>query len=198
MKEISGLTERTLVLLKPDAIKRGLVGRILTRFEEVGLKIVALKMVKISRDFAENHYPNTPEWIKGMGEKTLNSYREHGKDPIAELGTDDPMKIGEMIKGWNVDYLTSGPIVALVLEGVHAISVVRKLCGFTLPANADPGTIRGDFSITSPIVANELKRAVRNLIHAAGDPEEAAQETAYWFPEGDFCDYKTTAEEVMF
>lgn len=190
--------ERTLVLLKPDAVKRGLVGKILARFEEAGLKIVALKMVKISREFAENHYPNTPEWIRGMGEKTLKSYREHGKDPIHELGTDDPREIGEMIKGWNVDYLTSGPIVACVIEGAHAISVVRKLCGFTLPADADPGTIRGDFSTTSPVIANELKRAVRNLIHAAGDPEEAANEIAYWFPQGEFIEYKSTAEEVMF
>jgi len=194
----SDLQERTLVLIKPDGVKRGIVGRILARFEEAGLKIAALKMVQISREYAENHYPNTPEWIKGMGEKTLQTYRDQGKDPIQEMGTDDPMEIGNMIKQWNVDYLTSGPIVALALEGAHAISVVRKMCGFTLPAFADPGTIRGDFSITSPIVANELKRAVRNLVHASSDQEEADYEIGYWFSEEELCSYESAAEDVMF
>jgi len=117
--------ERTLVLIKPDGVKRGIVGRILARFEEAGLKIVALKMVRVSREYAENHYPNTPEWIRGMGEKTLQTYRDQGKDPVQEIGTDNPMEIGNMIKEWNVDYLTSGPLIALALEGAHAISVVR-------------------------------------------------------------------------
>jgi nucleoside-diphosphate kinase len=190
--------ERTLVLVKPDGVKRGIVGRVLIRFEEAGLKIVALKMVQVSREYAENHYPNTPEWIRGMGEKTLQSYREQGKDPVKEMGTDDPMEIGNMIKGWNVDYLTSGPLVALVLEGPHAISVVRKMCGFTLPAFADPGTIRGDFSITSPLVANELKRAVRNLVHASSDQDEADYEIGYWFREEELCSYDSAAEGAMF
>jgi len=192
------VVERTLVLVKPDGVKRGLVGRILSRFEEPGLKIVGLKLVRPSREHVESHYPNTPEWIQGMGEKTLQTYREQGKDPIQEIGTDDPMKIGNMIKGWNVDYLASGPLVALVVEGAHAISVVRKICGFTLPAFADPGTIRGDFSITSPIVANELKRAVRNLVHASSDPEEASYEINHWFSEGELCPYESAAENVMF
>jgi nucleoside-diphosphate kinase len=194
----SGLQERTLVLIKPDGVKRGIVGRILGRFERAGLKIAGLKMVQVSREYAENHYPNTPEWISGMGEKTLQTYRDQGKDPIEEIGTDNPMEIGNMIKEWNVDYLTSGPLVALVLEGAHAISVVRKMCGFTLPAFADPGTIRGDFSITSPVVANELKRAVRNLVHAAGDQEEADYEIRYWFSDEELCTYKSSAEDVMF
>jgi len=192
------LQERTLVLVKPDGVKRGLVGRVLTRFEEAGLKIAGLKMVEVSREFAENHYPNTAAWIRGMGEKTLETYREQGKNPIQELGTEDPVEIGNMIKGWNVDYLTSGPIVALTLEGAHAISVVRKMCGFTLPAFADPGTIRGDFSVTSPIVANELKRAVRNLVHASSDPEEAEYEIGYWFSDDEICSYNGAAQDAMF
>jgi nucleoside-diphosphate kinase len=194
----SDLQERTFVLIKPDGVKRGIVGRILARFERAGLKLAGLKMVQVSRQYAENHYPNTPEWIKGMGEKTLQTYRDQGKDPVAEVGTDDPMEIGNMIKGWNVDYLTSGPLVALVLEGAHSISVVRKMCGFTLPAFADPGTIRGDFSITSPIVANELKRAVRNLVHASSDQDEADYEMGYWFSDQELCTYKSSTEDVMF
>jgi nucleoside-diphosphate kinase len=192
------VVERTLVLVKPDAVKRGIVGRILTRFEEVGLKMVGLKLVQASREHVEKHYPNTPEWIRGMGEKTLQTYREQGKDPVTEIGTDDAMEIGTMIKNWNVDYLTSGPLLALVLEGAHAISVVRKMCGFTLPAFADPGTIRGDFSITSPIVANELKRAVRNLVHASSDTQEAGYEIAHWFSADELLPYESAAESVMF
>jgi nucleoside-diphosphate kinase len=194
----SDCVETTLVLIKPDGVKRGIVGRVLTRFEEVGLKIAALKLVQASREHVENHYPNTPEWIKGMGEKTLQTYEDQGKDPIQEIGTTDPTEIGNKIKNWNVDYLTSGPLVALVVEGAHAISVVRKMCGFTLPAFAEPGTIRGDFSITSPIVANELNRAVRNLVHASSDPEEAAHEIDHWFSKDELCSYETAAETVMF
>lgn len=194
----SDVLERTLVLVKPDGVKRAIVGRVLTRFEEAGLKVVGLKMLQVSPEYAGNHYPNTPEWITGMGEKTLQTYRDQGKDPVQEIGTDDPMEIGSMIKEWNVDYLTSGPLVALVLEGAHAISVVRKLCGFTLPAFAEPGTIRGDFSITSPIVANELKRAVRNLVHASSDPEEAEYEIGYWFSQEELWPYESAAEDVMF
>jgi nucleoside-diphosphate kinase len=194
----SDLVERTLVLVKPDGVKRGIVGRVLTRYEEVGLKVVGLKMVQVTRKHVESHYPNTTEWIQGMGEKTLQTYRDQGKDPLQEIGTEDPMEIGNMIKNWNVDYLTSGPLVAVVLEGVHAISVVRKICGFTLPAFAEPGTIRGDFSITSPIVANELKRAVRNLVHASSDPEEASYEIGHWFSEGELCSFESAAESVMF
>jgi nucleoside-diphosphate kinase len=194
----SDLVERTLVLVKPDGVKRAIVGRVLTRFEETGLKIVALKLVQATREHVENHYPNTPEWIRGMGEKTLQTYHEQSKDPLAEIGTEDPMEIGTMIKNWNVDYLTSGPLIALVLEGAHAISVVRKICGFTLPAFADPGTIRGDFSITSPIIANELKKAVRNLVHASSDAQEASYEINHWFSEDELINYESAAESVMF
>jgi nucleoside-diphosphate kinase len=177
---------------------RGLVGKVLTRFEEVGLKIVGLKMILAAREQVQSHYPNTTEWIRGMGEKTLKTYRDQGKDPVQEIGTDDPMQIGNMIKDWNVDYLTSGPVVAVVVEGAHAISVVRKICGFTLPAFAEPGTIRGDFSVTSPIVANELKRAVRNLVHASSDGEEARYEISHWFSDDELCAHDTAAESVMF
>lgn len=192
------LYERTLVFLKPDAVKRGLVGEIMQRFEKVGLKILALKMVQIDQKFAMGHYPKTAEWIRGMGEKTLATYKEYGKDPLKEIGTADPMEIGEMVKNWNIDYLTSGPLVVIVLEGLHAISVVRKMCGNTLPYAAEPGTIRGDFSTSSPIAANMLKRAVRNLIHASSNKEEAEHEINYWFKPGEISKYERTDEETMF
>lgn len=194
----SSVAERTLVLLKPDAVQRGLTGEILARFEKAGLKIVALKMVSATREFAEQHYPNTPEWIRGMGEKTLQTYADRGIDPLAEIGTDDPVKIGEMVKGWNVDYLTSGPVVAAVLEGLHAIATVRKLCGNTLPFKAEPGTIRGTYSSTSPVIANAVRRAVRNLVHASSTPEEAAHEIAHWFRNEELNAYRRTDEDVLY
>jgi len=190
--------EKTLILIKPDGVQRGLVGEILSRFEKVGLKIVALKMVKASRKHAANHYPNTPEWIRGMGEKTLASYKENGVDPIEQVGTDDPMEIGNMVKEWNIDYLTSGPIVACVLEGVHAIKVVRKICGFTLPIDAEPGTIRGNYSSASPLIANALKSAIKNVIHASSDPDEVKHEAKHWFPEGGLVEYSRADVDVMF
>jgi len=190
--------ERTLVLLKPDAVKRGLTGRILARFEEAGLKIVNLKMVTPTPEFAAQHYPNTPEWIEGMGKKTLETYRNRGIDPIAEVGTDDPRKIGEMVKGWNIDYLSSGPVVAVVLEGLHAIATVRKLCGNTMPLYAEPGSIRGTYSSASAVVANAVKRAVRNLVHASSTPEEAAHETRHWFGTEQPHHYRRADEDVIY
>ncbi len=170
----------------------------MARFEEAGLKIVALKLVQVDRKFISAHYPNTPEWIRGMGEKTLASYKEHGKDPIEEVGTDDPQAIGEMVKDWNVDYLTSGPVAACVVEGLHAIQVVRKMCGHTLPYLADPGTIRSDFSVASPIAANLLKRAVRNLIHASSTQEEAEHEIAHWFGHEELVQFDSADEPALF
>ncbi|HEY3314898.1 MAG TPA: nucleoside-diphosphate kinase [Bacillota bacterium] len=190
--------EKTLILVKPDGLQRGLVGAILGRFERVGLKIVALRVAHPTRAQAEAHYPNTREWIEGMGQKTLQSYKENGVEPFAEVGTDDPLKIGEMVKNWNIDYLSSGPVVACALEGYHAIQVVRKMCGNTLPLAADPGTIRGDYSVGSPIVANALKHAIHNLIHASSTPDEAAHEIAHWFPDGGLVEYKRIDEAVMF
>jgi len=190
--------ERTLVLIKPDAVRRGLTGRILARFEAAGLKIVNLKMVKPTREFAARHYPNTPEWIEGMGRKTLETYKDRGIDPIAEVGTDDPVKIGEMVKDWNVDYLSSGPVVAVVFEGLHAIAAVRKLCGNTMPLYAEPGTIRGTYSSTSAVVANSVKGAVRNLVHASSNPEEVAHETCHWFGDEAPCGYRRTDEEAIY
>ncbi|MBI1802046.1 MAG: nucleoside-diphosphate kinase [Chloroflexi bacterium] len=191
-------SERTLVLLKPDSVQRGLAGEILARFERAGLKIVGLKIVQPPRAFIEEHYPNTPDWIGGMGEKSLANYRDLGKDPVKEVGTADAMQIGEMVKNWNIDYLTSGPIVAIVLEGGHAIQVVRKLVGNTLPLNAAPGTIRGDFSTASPTIANALRHSIHNMIHASSSVDEAEHEIAHWFGNDALVTYKRTDEDVLF
>lgn len=181
--------ERTVFLLKPDGVKKGLIGEVIKRIEATGLKIVALKVVNPTTELIEGHLPNTDEWMSGMGKKTLGDYEKQGIDPIKELGSDDPLVIGKEIKKWLVDFLTSGVIVAGVAEGHRSIEIVRKLMGNTLPINADPGTIRGDFSVDSPLLANAEKRAISNMTHASGDPTEAAQEIANWFKPEEIAEY---------
>lgn len=191
--------ERTVVLVKPDGVKRGLVGEILARFEKSGLKIIALKMVSVDKEMVAKHYPDArAELLEGMGKKTLETYAKYGKDPSEELGTMDALEIGKMINQWNIDFLTSGPVVAILLEGIHAIDNVRMIAGNTLPAFAAPGTVRGDYSIDSPALANANKRAVHNLMHASGNPEESKYEAELWFHEVEIQDYKRTDEDVMF
>jgi nucleoside-diphosphate kinase len=182
--------ERTLILLKPDAVKRGLVGDIIGRFENAGLKLVATKMVWPSRELADQHYPrDRHEFIDGMGHKTLGSYKESGVDPAAELGTDNPREIGLKVQEWLVDFLTSSPVIAVVLEGENAIQRVRDIAGHTIPVMAEKGTIRGDHSDDSPVKANAEKRAITNLVHASGDKAEAEFEINLWFNGDELHDY---------
>jgi nucleoside-diphosphate kinase len=190
--------ERTLVLLKPDAVARGLTGQIIARFERAGLKIVALKMVHASPEKAGGHYAGPDDWISGMGQKTLDSFKQFDMDVHEVLGTNDPFEIGTMVRGWLIDYVSSGPIIAIVLEGVHAITAVRQMIGFTIPSRAEPGTIRGDYSIDSNTISSLEKRSTKNLIHASGNLEEAAQEIAYWFGEDEIVAYTRADETVMF
>lgn len=192
------MTERTLVLIKPDGVARGIIGEILHRFERVGLKIIGMKLVQADKELADRHYPKTDEYIHTLGSKTLGTYQEYGFDPIAEMGTDDPMKLGQFIRDTLVQSLTWGPVVALVLEGNHAIFQVRMMAGSTMPSMAQPGTIRGDFSIDSAVLANKNKRAARNIVHASGNSEEAKFEVGLWFKSEELTTYKRSDEEVMF
>lgn len=190
--------ERTFVLVKPDGVKRGLVGEIIHRFEQRGLKVIALKLLVASREQAHEHYPNTDAWLSGMGNKTLEFYAKYGKDPLKEIGTSDPLEIGKRVAGWNVDFLTSGPVVAMVVSGLHAIDMVRKIVGATFPAKAEMGTVRGDYSVDSGVLANADKRAVHNLVHASGEPSEATHEINHWFAPEEVHDYRRAEEDIMF
>lgn len=190
--------ETTVVLIKPDGVKRGLVGEVLMRIERRGLKLVAMKMVLPSAEQALNHYPNTEEWMRGMGEKTLSDFAHSGKDPVAEMGTADSLELGKEIAKWNVDFLTSGPVVAMAIKGIHSIEMVRKIAGKTIPAQAEMGTVRGDFSVDAPVLANKDKRAIHNVMHASGDHTEAAHEIEHWFTPEEIHDYKRAEEDIMF
>lgn len=190
--------EKTLIVMKPDAVSRGVVGQILSRFEKVGLKIVGAKMHVVKREDAEKHYPIDREsFIRGMGKKTLENYEQMGVDPVKELGTNDTLEIGKMIRGWLVDYITSGPVIAFVLEGPHAVELVRKICGHTLPLLSPSGTIRGDLAYDSSYLANTAKRAIKNLIHSSGSVEEADYEVNLWFKPKELVSYERVEEKAM-
>ncbi|TSC75090.1 MAG: nucleoside-diphosphate kinase [Parcubacteria group bacterium Gr01-1014_30] len=190
--------EKTVVIIKPDGVKRGLVGEIFSRIERRGLKVIALQMIWATKNQIDGHYPKDDSWIKRLGEKTLNNYKNYGLDAKKELGTGDPLKIGQMVRGWLIDYLTSGPLVKAVISGIHAVDMVRKIAGATMPAQAEMGTLRGDFSVDDATVANKDKRAIHNILHASETPEEAEHELQYWFAPEEIHDYRRAEEDIMF
>ena len=165
------------------------MGDILNRFERVGLKIAAAKLIWVDKTHVGRHYKDDEDYLKTVGKKTLENYQKYGLDPKENLGTKDPIKIGRKVREWNMEFLSSGPVFALLLEGPGAVEVVRKIVGHTFPAEAIPGTIRGDYSLDSSYWANLEARTVRNLIHASSSPEEAEFERKLWFKEREIYDY---------
>jgi nucleoside-diphosphate kinase len=176
--------EITFVMIKPDGVRKGLIGEIIRRMEQRDMKIVAIEMFQPTREQMNDHYPKDTAWIERLGKKTLATYEKYGYDPVEETGTSDPLEIGKQVRNWLVDYMVSAPLVRMVVQGTHAVDMVRKMAGATIPALADMGTIRGDFSVDSPALANKEKRAVMNLMHASETQEEAEHEIKHWF--GDF------------
>jgi nucleoside-diphosphate kinase len=175
--------ERTLVLIKPDGVERKLVGEIISRFERAGLKIVGLGIVVPSKKLIDKHYPKDHKWIENLGYNLIKT-AEEAKIKInlqKDYGVNNVYELGLKIRKWLIDFMSSGPVVKIALEGPQAIAVVRKLVGKTIPFLAEPGTIRGDFSIDNPILANLEKRAVKNLVHASGNKKEAEKELKLWF-----------------
>lgn len=187
-----------MVLIKPDGVKRGLTGEIIRRIEQRGLKIIALEMLWSKPQELDNHYPKDEAYLRSLGEKSLATYHKFNLDAGKELGTNDALEIGRMVRSWLVDFMTSGPIVKMVVKGLHAVEMVRKLCGNTMPANAEMGTIRGDFSVDSAALANTQKRAVHNLVHASGNLAEAEMEIKLWFTPVEIHEYKRAEEDIMF
>src|ERR1700722_7083879 len=143
--------EQTFVMVKPDGVRKGLTGEIIKRFEQRDLKIVALEMFMATHEQIDNHYPKDEAWIARLGQKTLKTYEKYGFDPKVELGMDNDLEIGKEVRKWLVDYMLSAPLVRMIVQGIHAVDVVRKITGPTLPYQAEVGTIRGDFSIDSPL-----------------------------------------------
>ena len=191
--------ERTFCMIKPDGVQRAVVGEIIRRFEKVGLKIVAMKMFVPTPAQVRQHYPMSDEnWVSRLGEKGLSSFDHLDVEALDVLGTVDKMTIGNEVVDSLIHYMTSGPVVAMVVEGIQSIDMVRKLCGSTLPFKADVGTIRGDYSVDSPSVANAEKRSIHNLIHASENAGEAANEIKLWFGDEKIPSYQLTSESVMY
>jgi nucleoside-diphosphate kinase len=187
-------TERTLVIVKPDGIQRGLVGEIMKRHEQVGLKLVAIKMMVAGADHVEAHYTLDPEWRRVTGEKTIAGYKEKGLTPPSE----DPFEITAKILEGLKKYMVAGPVVVMVWEGAHAVKIVRKLVGSTEPLSSVPGTIRGDYVLDSYQMADTDSRAVRNLIHASGSPSEAEAEIKHWFTPEELVEYRLMQESIIY
>ena len=158
-------------MVKPDGVRKGLTGEVIRRLEQRDLKIVALRMFQPTREAIDEHYPKDNEWMKRVGEKTLATYHKYGLDPIAEVGTEDPLEIGRAVRGWILDYMVSAPLVKMVVQGVHAVDMVRKLAGDTQPALAEMGTIRGDYAMHTGL----------NIIHASDSVESAGREIDLFF-----------------
>lgn len=194
MQRMEPRQERTFLMVKPDGVRRGLIGEIIRRVEQRGLKIIAMQMFRPTREQMDSHYPKEEAWIRRLGQKTLTTYAKYGYNAKAELGTEDELEIGTMVRGWLIDFMTGAPLVKMVVEGVHAVDMVRKLCGHTMPALAEMGTIRGDFSVDSAACANKEKRSVYNLVHASETPEEARHEIEHWFSPDEIHSYERMEE----
>lgn len=186
--------ERTLVMVKPDGVQRGLIGEIIKRHENLGFKLVAMKTVVPTQEHVEAHYTLDPEWRKVTGEKTIAGYKSKGMTPPSE----DPFEITDNILKGLKKYMTSGPVVAMVWQGAHVVKMVRKIVGGTEPLTSDVGTIRGDYVLDSYEMSDKDGRAIRNLIHASGSVEEANMEIPHWFKEEELVDYRLVQEQILY
>jgi nucleoside-diphosphate kinase len=186
--------ERTLVIIKPDGVQRGLVGEVIKRYERLGLKLVAMKMMVASHDHIEKHYTLDPEWRRVTGEKTIASYKSKGDS----FWTEDPYEVTKVILENLRKFMTSGPIIPMIWEGAHAVEMVRKITGGTEPRTSDVGTIRGDFVMDSYILSDSDKRAIRNIVHASGSVKEAEVEIEHWFKPEEITNYRLVQDEILY
>ncbi len=185
--------ERTLVILKPDAIQRSLVGTVLSRIENTGLKFVAMKFLLPEADQCWKHYNKDEAWFMKKGTRIVED-RKAQNLPIEKEALD----YGKDIIQSNVDFFTSGPVLAFVVEGNQSVAIVKKLVGGTEPTTSDVGTIRGDFTVDSYALSSIDNRAVRNLVHCSDSPEEAEREIPIWFNEKDILNYRLVQEQILY
>lgn len=185
--------ERTLVILKPDAVQRGLIGNIVNRLERTGLKFTAFKFLVPQEDQCWKHYNKDDAWFMSKGERITNDRKSQGL-PIEK----EVIEYGKDIILANVKFFTSGPVLALVIEGNQAVGVVKKIVGSTEPSTSDVGTIRGDLTIDSYELSSVDNRAVRNLIHCSDSPEEAEREIPLWFDASEVVKYRLVQEQILY
>ncbi|MDP4010503.1 MAG: nucleoside-diphosphate kinase [Candidatus Spechtbacteria bacterium] len=186
--------ERTLVIIKPDGVQRSLIGEIVGRYERIGLKLVAMKMIVATKEHIVSHYTLNSEWKKNVGEKTMEGYKKKGLEPPSQ----DPFVLADRILETLGKYMSAGPVVVMVLQGAHAVQIVRKITGGTEPLTSDVGTIRGDFMLDSYQMADVDGRSVRNLVHASGSVKEAEDEIAHWFNEKELVQYNHVQDRILY
>lgn len=185
--------ERSLVLLKPDTVQRSLVGEVIKRFENTGLKISAMKMIVATEAQLLVHYNKDDVWYQRKGEGIVAELTAQGKEI-----TKEPAEYGKDIIRTILRYMTAAPVVAMILEGNKAVSVVTKIVGTTEPSTSDVGTIRGDYTLDSYSHATFENRAVRNLVHQSESPEEAEREIVIWFKDEEIMNYVTAQEKILY
>lgn len=168
------MQQRTLIIIKPDGVSRGFTDEIITRYQAAGLKVVKRKEMMAPLKIVEKHYPMDPKYLRLIGEKTIAAGQK-------VASAEDQ---GRKVVSWLRNFITSGPVVLMLMEGEDAVAVARRVTGFTDPATADAGTIRGDLGTDTILKANTEERPVYNLIHASGSEEEAAKEIQLWFGRG--------------
>ncbi len=188
--------ERTLIIIKPDAVKRSLIGAVIETFETAGLKLMAAKMVRPDTQVIKNHYPGTTVWIREMGEKTLASFKQSGSDVKKILGTDNSSQLGQFVYDRLIKYWQEGPIVVTVWEGPDAVAIARKLRGHTIPLLAETGTLHARYSFDSSTLSSSLDRVVKTFVHASGTNDEAEREIKYWFGTTKFKSYEREVDQL--
>jgi nucleoside-diphosphate kinase len=185
--------ERTLVIVKPDGVQRGLIGETLKRFERTGLKFIAMKFMLPEADQCWKHYNKDEAWFMLKGNRIVEDRKNQG------LSIDkEPMDYGKDIIQSNVDFFTSGPVLAFIIEGNQSVAIVKKLVGGTEPTTSDVGTIRGDFTVDSYALSSIDNRAVRNLVHCSDSPEEAEREIPLWFDEKEIVSYRLVQDAILY
>ena len=193
MADMHPKKERTLVIVKPDGVQRGLIGEILKRFERTGLKFVAMKFMLPQADQCWKHYNKDEAWFMLKGNRIVEDRKNQG------LSIDkEPLEYGKDIIQSNVDFFTSGPVLAFIIEGNQSVAIVKKLVGGTEPTTSDVGTIRGDFTVDSYALSSIDNRAVRNLVHCSDSPEEAERDIPLWFDESESVSYRLIQEQVLY
>ena len=185
--------ERSLVLLKTDAVQRSLVGEIIKRFEQTGLKISGMKMLEATEVQLLEHYNKDDAWYEKKGQGIVEDLKSQGREIEKEA-----IEYGKDIIRTIVKYMQASPIVAMVLEGNKATAVVTKIVGTTEPTTSDVGTIRGDYTLDSFAHATYENRAVRNLVHQSESPEEAEREIKIWFKDDEIMQYTTAQERILY
>jgi nucleoside-diphosphate kinase len=186
--------EKTLLIFKPDVIQRQIVGQLIDRFERKGFKLVAMRMLTPSRELVGKHYEDEKDYLIEVGERSKKGAIARGED----VSDWDSLARGKWIRESNINYLTCGPVIALVLQGFGVITGVRKMLGSTSPADGDVGTIRADFSLDCFALADEQGRVTRTLVHASDSVKNAEREIGLWFNPTEISEYETAAEKIFY